>query len=226
MNRTDELIDRLVAHDGRTGRLPPPWRRAIGWLALSLPYVALIVLAVGPRADLVQKMSDARFLIEETAMFVTVLFAALAAFCAVVPGSPRRLLLLPVLPLGVWLSSLGQGCVETWLRLGPEGLSLRPDWICLPAIMLVGAIPAIAMALMLRKGAPLFPHAAVALGGLAAAALGNFGLRLFHTTDASLMVLVWQFGSVALLALIAGCLGPYVHNWRKILPFSQRGSIG
>jgi hypothetical protein len=167
-------------------------------------------------------MSDARFLIEETATFMTALFAALAAFCAVIPGSPRRLLLLPVLPLGVWFGSLGQGCLQDWFRLGPEGLSLRPDWVCLPAIVLVGAVPAIAMAVMLRKGAPLFPHAAVTLGGLAAAALGNFGLRLFHTTDASLMVLVWQFGSVALLAAIAGSLGHHVHNWRNIPRLSRQ----
>ncbi len=76
------------------------------------------------------------------------------------------------------------------------------------------------MAVMLRSGAPLFPHAAVALGALAAAALGNAGLRLFHPIDASLMVLIWQFGSVALLTAIAGCLGQHVHNWRNVSPFS------
>jgi hypothetical protein len=51
------------------------------------------------------------------------------------------------------------------------------------------------------------PHAAVALAGLAAAGLGNFGLRLFHAQDASLMVLVWQFGSVAVLTGLAGSAG-------------------
>ncbi len=66
------------------------------------------------------------------------------------------------LPLG----RLRQRCMETWLRFGPESLALRPDWICLPAIILVGAVPAIAVAIMLRKGAPVFPHAAVALGSL------------------------------------------------------------
>jgi hypothetical protein len=223
MKTTDDLIHWLVEHDRPTGRLPPPWRRAMAWLALSLPYVVLIVLAMGPRADLGQKLSDGRFLIEEIASFITVLLAAFAAFCAVIPGRPRWLLLLPVLPLAIWLGSLGQGCVEDWLRLGPEALSLRPDWVCLPAIMLVGAVPAIAMVVMLRRGAPMFPHAAVALGALAAAALGNFGLRLFHTTDASLMVLVWQFGSVALLTAIAGWLGHRIHNWRSLLRLARPG---
>jgi len=48
---------------------------------------------------------------------------------------------------------------------------------------------------------------------LAAAAIGNFGLRLFHTQDAALMVLVWQVGSVALLAALAGLTGHRLLRW-------------
>lgn len=54
-----------------------------------------------------------------------------------------------------------------------------------PKIVLVGAIPAIAMIVMLLKGAPLFPHLAVTLGAPTVATLGNVGLRLFHPADAS-----------------------------------------
>jgi hypothetical protein len=50
------------------------------------------------------------------------------------------------------------------------------------------------------RGAPLSPRITPALGALAAAALGNFGLRVFHPADASLMVLIWHFGGVALRA--------------------------
>jgi hypothetical protein len=88
---------------------------------------------------------------------------------------------------------------------------------CLPAIVLVGAFPAVAMAVMLRRGAPLTPFATMALGGLAAAALGDFGLRLFHAQDASLMVLVWQFGTVFVLSAFAGWAGRYLLSWRSII---------
>lgn len=91
--------------------------------------------------------------------------------------------------------------------IGSNGLSLQPDWFCFPAIVLVGAIPAVAMVVMLRRGAPLMPCRTVTLGRLAAAGLGNFGLRFFHPQDASLMVPVWQFGRVVILAALAGCLG-------------------
>jgi hypothetical protein len=70
------------------------------------------------------------------------------------------------------------------------------------------------MAVMLRRGAPLTPKITTALGGLAAAGLGNFGLRLFHPQDSSLMVLVWQMGSVLLLTLLCGMAGRLLLRWR------------
>ncbi|MGI8739346.1 MAG: NrsF family protein [Gammaproteobacteria bacterium] len=214
METTDDLIRNLVASDKGAGRLPSPWRRVSLWLTVALPYVALIVIGMGVRADL-NEMSSARFLVEQIATLLTAITAAFAAFCAVVPGISRRLLLLPLLPLTVWLGSLGHGCLQDWLRYGAAGLTIEPDWHCAPRIVIVGAIPAIAMFVMLRKGAPLAPRLTMALGALAAAALGNFALRLFHPPDASLTVLVWHFGGVALLSVLAGALGRYLDHWPR-----------
>ena len=222
MMETDKLIQRLSKRSEPMRPLPRPWSRTLAWLALSLPYVALVVLVVSPRADLVEKLSDARFLVEQAAALATGVAAAAAAFATVVPGHDRKAALLPALPLVVWLGSLGQGTIQTWLRSGSDGLWLAPDWICFPAIVLVGSTPAIALVAMLRRGAPLMPCTTVALGGLAAAGLGNFGLRLFHPQDASLMVLVWQFGSVAVLTGLAGCAGRYVLNWGALIRSVRR----
>ena len=129
----------------------------------------------------------------------------------VLTGFDRRVLLLPALPFAIWFATLALGCIRSWLEFGPEGLALQPDWYCFPAILLVGMVPAIAMAVMLRRGAPLTPHVSTALGGLAAAGLGNFGLRLFHPQDASIMVLVWQMGTVFVLTALAGWAGAQRH---------------
>lgn len=216
MAETNSLIGRLASDARPVKRLPPPWRRMLGWLGLALPYVALIVLMMGMRADIGEKLSEGRFLIEEIAAAATALAAGFAAFWVVIPGRARWPIFLPALPLAVWLGSLGQGCLQAWTSYGRAGLSIGNDWICLPVIALVGFVPAIVMAVMIRRGAPLFPHLGVAFAGLSAAALGNVGLRLFHPTDASLMVLVWQFGSVALLAALAGLCGPLIHKWRHL----------
>lgn len=216
MSDTEALIGRLAKDAARTIPLPPPPRRTLIWFACAVPYVALIVLVMGLRGDIGEKLSQARFAVEELAALATALTAAFAAFWAVIPGRARWPLFLPALPLAVWLGSLGQGCLQAWTSYGRAGLSIGNDWICLPVIALVGFVPAIVMAVMIRRGAPLFPHLGVAFAGLSAAALGNVGLRLFHPTDASLMVLVWQFGSVALLAALAGLCGPLIHKWRHL----------
>jgi hypothetical protein len=212
---TDNLIA-CLAEAGRPVRpLPRPWLRAATWLLVAVPYMMLVVLVVSPRPDLTVKAFDWRFIVEQAAALATCVAAAIAAFASVIPGYDRRIVLLPLLPLAVWLAVLGQGCMDEWL--GPAGLSLRPDWLCFPAIVLVGAVPAIAMAVMLRRGAPLTPHLTTALGGLAAAGIGNFGLRLFHAQDASLMVLIWQMGAVLVLTAMAAWAGRWLLSWRSIV---------
>jgi hypothetical protein len=213
---TEKLIERLAEAAEPVRPLSHPWMRTAAWLLVAIPYVALVVLVVSPRADLLTKALEWRYLVEQLAALATGITAAIAAFATVIPGYDRKFLFLPALPVAIWLGSLGEGCVQDWIRFGPDGLSLQPDWFCFPAIVLVGAVPAIAIAVMLRRGAPLTPHVTAALGGLAAAGLGNFGLRLFHSQDASLMVLVWQVGTVFILTAMAAWAGRYLLNWRSI----------
>ena len=187
------------------------------WLAISLPYVAAVVLLHPMKVDLAQAASDNQFLIEQAATLATALTAGIAAFCSIIPGYNRKLLFLPLVPLAVWLASLGEGCLRDWIEFGADRLNLRPDWGCLAPAALIGIIPAIVMVIMLRRGAPLFPRATVALGALAVASLCNFGLRLFHLGDASIMVLFWHFGSIALLSALAAGLGRQVLHWRHVM---------
>ncbi len=213
---TEGLIRRLAANIEPVRPLPRPWIRTAGWLALSAAYIALMLLAPLRRRGFSPELSQPRFLIEQVAALATGIAAAAAAFASVVPGYNRKFLALPLLPLAVWLGSLGQGCLQDWLQLGAYGLALRPDWDCLKAIARFGAVPALVMVVMLRRGAPLTPHLTMALGGLAAAGLGNVALRFVHRPDASVMVLVWQFGAVCVLSALAAGAGRYLLNWRSI----------
>lgn len=218
---TEKLIERLAESVAPVRPIWRPWMRTAAWLLVAIPYVALVVVVVSPRPDLLAKASQWRYLVEQLAALTTGIAAAAAAFATVIPGYDRRILLLPLLPVAIWLGSLGQGCVQDWIRFGPDGLSLQPDWHCFPGIVLVGAVPAITIAAMLRRGAPLTPHLTAALGGLAAAGLGDFGLRLFHSQDASLMVLVWQVGTVGILTAMAAWAGQYLQNWRSIIGLAR-----
>jgi len=221
---TDKLIASLTENADPVQRLPSPWVRTASWFAIAVPYVSVIVIMMAPRDDLAVKFTDYRFLLEQIAALCTGIGAAVAAFQSVVPGYNRRFLLLPLVPLSVWLASLGEGCVEAWLR-GGALQDFTSDFLCIPAIALVGTLPAVTMALMLRKGAPLWPHTSAALGGLAAAGLGNFGLRLFHAQDASLMVLVWQMGTVFMLTILCGWAGRLFLDWRPMVARVRRNLV-
>ena len=124
----------------------------------------------------------------------------------------------PLPALALWLASLGEGCWQSFLQAGAQGLRIRPDFLCFPSILLVSIVPGTLILVMIRHGAPIAPVSTSALAALAAAALGATGLRLFHEQDASAMILVWQFGSVALLACLGALAG------RKILPWPLPGA--
>ena len=218
---TNQLIEQLAENGDPVQRLATPWTRTTVWLLIAAPYVVMIVFMMAPRNDLTAKFSESRFLLEQVAALCTAITAAIAAFTSIVPGYDRRLMLIPLAPLGVWLISLGQACVQTWMQSG-SGLNFTSDFICFPKIALIGAVPAFAMAFMLRKGAPIRPHISAALGGLAAAGLGNFGLRLFHTQDASMMVLVWQMGTVFALTMLAAWAGWLFLDWHPLLANVRR----
>jgi hypothetical protein len=215
MMDTNALIQELANSAAPVQRLPAPWARMLLWLALSVPFLAAVIWLFMP-SDInpVATIADRRFLIEEAVLLVTALTAALAAFASVVPGYDRRILLVPLLPLAAWLASLGEGCWRNWVALGANGLTLRPDWDCLPPAILIGIVPSIAMVVMLRRGAPLIPRISIALGALAVAALANLGLRVFHVGDASVMVLFWHLGGAAVFAGLAALAGRRVLYWR------------
>ncbi len=213
--KTDEFINLLAADLRPVRPLRPPWVRALVWLGIALLYVAAVVWGKLMMIDASQLTGDVRFLVEQTATLATALAAAIAAFCSVVPGFDRRVLLLPLLPLGLWLASVGHGCVQDWLRLGAEGLTIHPDWDCLPSATIIGIIPVIVAVIMLRRGAPLHPRVTLALAALAVASVANFGLQFAHARDASIMVLTWHLGAAAILSAVGGWLGEFVLGWRQ-----------
>ena len=112
---------------------------------------------------------------------------------------------------------LGQSSVREWLQLTAQGFSMRSEWACLPATIMAGAGPAIAMAVMLRRGAPLTPRLSVLLGGLAAAGLGNLGVCVTHHAYGNVLVLVWHVGIVVLLTGLVGSAGRSLLSWRAIV---------
>jgi hypothetical protein len=213
MNRSTEQLIRELAGAAQPVRpLACPHLRAGAWLVISLAYIGLIVYMMPARPEMQAKLRDPMFITEELAAIATGIAAAIAAFATIVPGFRARWAMLPLLPLTVWLASLGPGCLREFQQFG-FGIPLDHSLLCLPSIVLLGAVPAVAMAVMLRRGAPLTPYLTAALGGLAAAGIGNAGVRLVHPEEVTVMLLVWHVGSVMALSILAGSAGRYLLKW-------------
>jgi len=210
---TEGLIRQMADHAGPIRPLAAPWVRAMTWLGIAGPAVVVMAIAMLPQSDLVSKFSTPRYLGEEVFALATGVLAAIAAFASVVPGSNRKLLVLPLVPLFFWLGGLAQSGMRDWMQLEASGFSFQLEWFCLPAIAMVGAVPAVAMAIMLRRGAPLTPRVSVALGGLAAAGLGNVGVCLSHREFSGVLVLVWHVSAMFLLSGLAASVARYLLNW-------------
>ncbi len=210
--KTDDLIQTL-ARDAYVQRLPHPGWRAMIWLAISTAYVAGFVAVMGLRPDIAAKLAEPSFLVEIGAAYMTSMMAAAAAFCAGCPGRPLWERFAPLPFLVLWLASLGEGCWRDWVRSGSDGLTLQPDLLCFSMILAVSIVPTLVIFIMIRRAAPIAPVTTTALATLAAAALAAAALRLFHEQDASIMILVWQFGSVAVLAGLGALFGQYLLRW-------------
>jgi hypothetical protein len=206
VTETQKLIDELVAGATPVRRLRPPLVRALSWLALAGAILALLSIGHGVRSDLVGHLRQPIFLVSITAALATGVLAAIAAFIVSLPDRSQRWLLLPLPTLAVWVGTTSYGCLTGWVAIAP-GVQLGETLQCF-ATLVLGSVPlAIALAVMLRHAALLRPVAATLAGALAVAAITSSALALVHDVDATAMILIWNFGTAAVITMLSGAFG-------------------
>lgn len=213
MITTPELIDALAADAAPVRRLRHPLVRAAGWLLLATIVVALLAIGQGLRPDLSLRLQQPTFVVGMAASLLTGVLAAIASFFVGLPDRSRRWCLLPVPALLIWLSTIGYGCLTNWIGIGSGGIRLDDVARCLATLLLAGIPLALAMLVMLRHAAPLYPRSTALIGSLAVAAITASALSLFHDLDATIMVLVWNLGTTALIVGAWSTLGLRAFIW-------------
>jgi hypothetical protein len=211
--KTSELIDTLATSATPVRRLRPPSLRAAGWLLLAAVVLALLALLHGLRPDLADCLRQASFVTAMTAALLTAVLAALASFRLSLPESSRWWALLPFPALAVWVSTIGYGCLTDWVAIGPGGVRLGEAAECFATLLITSVPLSVAMLVMLRHAATLRPTIVSATGGLAIAAVTSFVLSLIHEFDATIMILVWNLGTAALIAALASLSGRSAFGW-------------
>lgn len=193
-----------------------PWRLTLRWAAAAGVYLALWVFLISPRVDLLLRIREPRFVLEQVAALLTGLTAAGAAFATVIPGYRRDVAVVPAVFLALWIGAVVAGAVEDAHIPTP---ALAGDWRCALTILAGGIVPAFIIGVMVRRGVPLAPRTTAALGILAAAALGELGSCLFHADASDAIILTWHCSTVVALTLLAALAGRYVmpsRDWASI----------
>lgn len=209
MVRTEDLLEAMVADATPVRRLRPPLVRAALWLALSALVIGAVVAVKGFRPDLGARLAQPWEVAQLVAAGATGLLAAVAAFHLALPDRSDGWALLPLPGFGLWVASLGWGCVADFIRLGPDGLALGTSWGCLGFILALSLPLGGAMLFALRHAGPIRPVPTAATGVLSVAMLASVGLSLVHHLDAAVMILVWHAGAVLVaVALSAGLSRP------------------
>ena len=207
MITTPQLIEALASGAKPVKRLRPPLLRAAFWLVLAVLVFGLLAVAHGMRSDLAQQLARPEFALGLAASLITGVLAAVAAFFLSLPDRTRAWGLLPVPTLILWISTVSYGCLTHWVDIGPDGMRMGETARCF-ATLLVTSLPlSLGLFVMLRHAAWLRPTAVTLTGGLAVAAMAATALSLFHNIDATVMVLIWNFGVAGIVVGISYLLG-------------------
>lgn len=204
VDTTERLIDSLVAGAGPVRRLPSPMHRCAFWLAFAALIVTMLGISHGAGPDIVQRFGDPWFSVRVGAALATGILAAIAVFLISLPDRSTGWVLLPVPAAVVWISTIGFGCLVNWIQLDPGRIHLAEVLSCIATLVLTGVPLSLAMFIMMRRVGPLRPTPVVVCGALSVAGITATALSLFHNLDATILILIWNFGTAGLFLGLAG----------------------
>jgi hypothetical protein len=213
MIATPDLIESLAANMKPVRRLRPPVTRAACWLLLAAMVVALLAVSQGIHRDLAQRLHDPAFAAGMVGAALTGVLAAVAAFLVSLPDRSRLWLVLPAPAVAIWLSNIGYQCLTQWISMGPNGVSLGEATRCLATLVLTSLPLSLALLVMLRHAALLRPTAVTFMGSLSVAAITATALSLFHASDATLMIIMFNLGTAAMFVGLGSLFGRRMFEW-------------
>jgi len=203
MSDTQSLIDQLAKRAKPVHAITSPMRRTLAWAAAAVVLVALVAYSMGLHPALSTQMAQAPKLVEWISSLVTGLLAAYAVFQISVPGRSPSWAWLPVLPLAVWLGSIGWGCLQDFSTMGMAAFAYEShSGECARAIAAISIPLGITLLVMVRHAGAIQPAPTAMLAALSV-----------HQGETSLMVLLWHGGMVAILCLACLVSGKRLFGW-------------
>lgn len=203
----ESLIDRLGEELVPVRRLPPPSRRAVGWLLGVAAIAALLLMHYGVTGMQQRFAGTPDLAWAGVGAVITAISAAWAAFTLSVPGRRAAWAWLPLPGALLWIGASGLGCLRKVLAPGTEISTMHQSADCL--VFIIGfSIPLSAlMVFLLRRAYPLRPVLTAVLVGLASAAASASLLEICHAYDAAATDLLTHAAAVALVVAVNAAMG-------------------
>ena len=215
---TDDLIRRLSRDLQAAPPLGRPFVRSVAWTTGAGIYVALVVMWMASPDAVTGRWWDPSFTVQQVAALATTFTAAAAALSMTIPGRGRIAAMVAIAAASVWSGLVLRGCIQDWMTAGSVGLALRDDWACVAGIPMTAAFPGLALAVMLRRGAPLQPRPTAALGALSVASLASLGMCVALPHERDVIVLVWHGATIVGVSALAALAGRSILNWKHLSP--------
>jgi hypothetical protein len=152
------------------------------------------------------------YLVQQSVALVTGIMAARAALASVIPGSNKRVWVLPAIGAAVWGVSLLWAGVLDLQASGTLGVTSQSDWPCVVSMAVGGLVVGSPLIWMLQRGAPLTPGLTAFLAALAALSFANIEACLTRPHAFALTVFLWHGGMVTAVAAICALTG---HRWLR-----------
>jgi hypothetical protein len=204
MMDTNELIRSLSSHVAPVEPLWRPGKRAVAWLAGAAVYVVALTALLANGGTPIE-LGSPRIWLPHVAAIAAGLLASWAAFASVIPGHSRRPAIWAAFGALVWVATVV--FASRWDSDLATIVAARHESACVAVIVLGGAPPLVAMAVLLRRGAAFTPGATAALAALAAGALTNIGACFWRPHAVDDVTLVWHGGAIIALVLASAFLG-------------------
>ncbi|WP_109124769.1 NrsF family protein [Dyella sp. C11] len=207
MRTPESLIQTLGEQLTPVRRLPPPWRRTLGWL-LAVAVMAAVLLWHFGASHMVQRwIASPDIAIAGLGAVVTAICAAWAAFTLGVPGRSWRWGLLPLPGLVVWVVASGLGCLHDWLGPSAHIARINEASDCLVFIISFSVPLSALLIWLLRRACPLRPVLTAIMIGLASAAASAALLEICHAFAVAATDLLTHAMAVAIVVMLNALMG-------------------
>lgn len=204
--RHENLIDALGAELTPVRRLPPPWRRAVGWLLVVAITAGVLFMRYGTNTMLHRWGTAPDLGVAACGAVMTAITAALAAFVLAIPGRSTAWAWLPVPSALLWIGASGLGCLRAHIP-GMPVMDLHGANHCLFFIISFSVPLSGLMIWLLRRACPLRPALTAVLVGLASAAASASLLEICHNFDATASDLLMHALAVAIVMAANAAMG-------------------